>query len=230
VVRAGLSEQVAGHLLQDILDGVHPAGAQLPSEPVLAEDSGVSRLTLREAVKSLERRGVVRVEQGRGTFVNPASQWLPLDPELLATLVRRDHSLAEQLTEVRRIVEVGAAGLAARRRTASHLQRMRVALEQAKEALAEGDVHAFSVADLDFHRAVIEAVGNDFVPALLVPIDAALYEIRLQTSRDVRASRRALVMHGRVYDAIRRRASTDAEDAMRQHLDETRRNIARMAE
>jgi DNA-binding FadR family transcriptional regulator len=107
---------------------------------------------------------------------------------------------------------------------------MSVALEQAREALAEGDVQAFSVADLDFHRAVIEAVGNDFVPALLVPIDAALYEIRLQTSRDVRAGRRALVMHGRVYDAIRRRAATDAEDAMRQHLDETRRNIARMTE
>jgi GntR family transcriptional regulator, transcriptional repressor for pyruvate dehydrogenase complex len=230
VVRTGLAEQVAGHLLHDILDGVHSAGSRLPSEPELAQESGVSRLTLREAVKSLERRGVVSVEQGRGTFVNPASQWLPLDPELLATLVRRDHSLAGQLTEVRRIVEVGAAGLAARRRTAAHMQRMSAALERAKEALADGDVHAFSVADLDFHGAVIEAVGNDFVPALLVPIDAALYEIRLQTSRDVRAGRRALVMHGRVYDAIRRRASADAEDAMRQHLDETRRNIARMAE
>lgn len=230
VVRTGLAEQVAGHLLHDILDGVHPAGSRLPSEPELAEDSGVSRLTLREAVKSLERRGVVRVEQGRGTFVNPASQWLPLDPELLATLVRRDHTLAEQLTEVRRIVEVGAAGLAARRRTASHLQRMSDALERAEEALAERDVPAFSVADLDFHRAVIEAVGNDFVPAMLVPIDAALREIRLQTSRDLRAARRALVMHGRVYDAIRRRSSSDAEDAMRRHLDETRRHIARMAE
>jgi GntR family transcriptional regulator, transcriptional repressor for pyruvate dehydrogenase complex len=230
VVRTGLSEQVAGHLLQDILDGVHPAGSRLPSEPVLAEEAGVSRLTLREAVKSLERRGVLRVEQGRGTFVNPASQWLPLDPDLLATLVRRDHSLAEQLTEVRRIVEVGAAGLAARRRTAADLEDMSTALERAKAALADGDVHAFSVADLDFHRAVLEAAGNDFVPALLVPIDAALYEIRLQTSRDARASRRALVMHGRVYDAIRRRASTEAEDAMRQHLDETRRNIARMGE
>lgn len=63
--RTGLAEQVAGHLLHDITEGIHPAGEQLPPEPVLAEAAGVSRLTLREAVKSLAQRGVLRVEQGR---------------------------------------------------------------------------------------------------------------------------------------------------------------------
>jgi DNA-binding FadR family transcriptional regulator len=227
-VRTGLAEQVAGHLLHDITEGVYPPGSRLPPEPVLAEESGVSRLTLREAVKSLGIRGVVRVEQGRGTFVNPTSEWLPLDPQLLATLVRRDHGLASQLTEVRRIVEVGAAALAARRRTAEDLARMRSALELAETAFEEADVVAFSAADLDFHQAVLGAVGNHFVPALLVPVDAALREIRLQTSRDARAARRALVMHRRVFDAIRARSSKSASDAMAQHLDETRRHIERM--
>ena len=129
----GLAEQVAGRLLHDIAEGVYPTGSRLPPEPVLAEAAGVSRLTLREAVKSLGQRGVVRVEQGRGTFVNPTSEWLPLDPQLLATLVRRDHGLAAQLTEVRRIVEVGAASLAARRRTAEDLRRMREALDPGRD-------------------------------------------------------------------------------------------------
>ncbi len=227
-VRTGLADQVAGHLLHDITDGVYPAGSRLPPEPVLAEAAGVSRLTLREAVKSLGRRGVLRVEQGRGTFVNPVSEWLPLDPQLLATLVRQDHGLAAQLTEVRRIVEVGAATLAARRRTAEDLARMEAALERAEAAFEAGDVEDFSRADLDFHQAVLEAVGNHFVPALLVPVDAALREIRLQTSHDRKAGRRALVMHGRIYDAIRRRSSQMAADAMRQHLDETRKHIEAM--
>ena len=208
----GLAEQVAGHLLHDIAEGVYPTGSRLPPEPVLAEAAGVSRLTLREAVKSLGQRGVVRVEQGRGTFVNATSEWLPLDPQLLATLVRRDH------------------GLAARRRTADDLRRMREALARAETALAARDVEAFSQADMDFHQAVLGACENHFVPALLVPVDAALREIRLQTSEDVAASRRALVMHARVYDAVRRRAGQAAADAMRQHLDETRRHIETMTD
>ncbi len=228
--RTGLAEQVAGHLLHDITEGVYPEGERLPPEPVLADAAGVSRLTLREAVKSLAQRGVVRVEQGRGTFVNPSSQWLPLDPELLTSLVRREHGLAAQLTEVRGIVEVGAAGLAARRRTAADLRRMREALERAEAALGSGDVDAFSRADIDFHQAVLGAVGNQFVPALLVPVDGALQEIRRQTSRDPVASRRALVMHRRIFDAVRGRSAGTAEEAMRRHLDETRRCIDAMAE
>lgn len=226
--RTGLAEQVAGHLLHDITEGLHPAGARLPPEPVLAEAAGVSRLTLREAVKWLGQRGVVRVEQGRGTFVNPTSEWLPLDPQLLATLVRRDHGLAAQLTEVRRIVEVGAATLAARRRTTEDLERMRDAIERAEAAFERGDEVAFSEADIAFHQSVLDAVENHFVPALLVPVDAALREIRHQTSRDRRASRRALVMHTRIYEAIRRRSSAVAADAMRRHLDETRRYVQSM--
>ena len=77
---------------------------------------------------------------------------------------------------------------------------------------------------------MLGACGNHFVPALLVPVDAALREIRLQTSEDVAASRRALVMHGRVHDAVRRRAGQAAADAMRLHLDETRRHIESMTD
>jgi GntR family transcriptional regulator, transcriptional repressor for pyruvate dehydrogenase complex len=228
--RSGLADQVAGHLLHDITEGVYPEGARLPPEPVLAEDAGVSRLTLREAVKSLAQRGVLRVEQGRGTFVNPSSQWLPLDPELLTSLVRRDHGLASQLTEVRAIVEVGAATLAARRRSTEDLHRMQDAVERAEFALAEADVSAYSAADIDFHQAVLGAVGNRFVAALLVPVDGALQEIRWQTSQDARASRRALVMHRRILDAVRKRSAAAAGEVMRRHLAETRRHIETMAD
>jgi DNA-binding FadR family transcriptional regulator len=229
-VRTGLAEQVAGHLLHDITEGVYPPGSRLPPEPVLAEEEGVSRLTLREAVKSLGQRGVLRVEQGRGTFVNPTSEWLPFDPQLLATLVRRDHGLAIQLTEVRGIVEVGAAALAAHRRAPADLKAMREALDRAQAAHEADDAEAFSRADIDFHLAVLTAVENQFVPALLDPVEAALREIRLQTSQDRAANERALVMHSRIYDAIRRRSARDASQQMSRHLEETRRHIARLGE
>ncbi|HEX6515717.1 MAG TPA: FadR/GntR family transcriptional regulator [Nocardioidaceae bacterium] len=229
-VRAGLADQVVEYLLQDITEGVYPPGSQLPPEPVLAEQAGVSRLTLREAIKSLRQRGVVRVEQGRGTFVNETSQWLPFDPKLLVGLVRHDHGVAMQLTEVRGIVEVGAAGLAAKRRKASDLAGMRDALERMKESQAAGDMVAFSHADIDFHLAVLNSVDNYFVPALLAPIDAGLREIRVQTSQERRMNERAIVMHGKIYDAIRKRSARAAADLMDRHLEETKRYIAGMSQ
>jgi len=224
-----LAEQVAEHLLHDIVDGVYAPDSRLPPEPVLADKAGVSRLTLREAVKSLGHRGVLRVEQGRGTFVNPTSSWLPFDPHLLATLVRRDHELAVRLTEVRSIVEVGAAGLAAKRRDTDALGQMRDALDRARTAHAADDAELFARADIDFHLAVLRSVGNDFVPALLAPVDAGLREIRLQTSQDRAANERALEMHGRIYEAIRKRSSRAAADLMARHLDETRQHVVAMA-
>ncbi|HET7357423.1 MAG TPA: FCD domain-containing protein [Nocardioidaceae bacterium] len=227
-VRSGLAEQVADQLLQDVVDGVYPPESRLPPEPVLADQTGVSRLTLREAVKSLGQRGVLRVEQGRGTFVNPQARWLPFDPRLLSTLVRRDHDLALRLTEVRGIVEVGAASLSAKRRTAEALAEMRAALDQARSAHDAQDAEAFSRADIDFHLAVLRSVGNDFVPALLAPVDAGLREVRLQTSQDHAVNERALEMHTMIYQAIRKRASRTAADLMARHLEETREHIAAM--
>ncbi len=228
-VRSGLSEQVADRLLQDIVDGVYPSESRLPPEPVLAEEAGVSRLTLREAVKSLGQRGVLRVEQGRGTFVNPTARWLPFDPQLLSTLVRRDHELALRLTEVRSIVEVGAAALSARRRGTESLREMRSALDRARAAHEVQDAVSFSRADIDFHLAVLRSVDNDFVPALLAPVDAGLREIRLQTSQDHAVNTRALEMHNRIYEAIRKRAPRSAADLMARHLEETRAYIASMS-
>ena len=228
-VRSGLAEQVAHQLLQDIVDGVYPPESRLPPEPVLAGQSGVSRLTLREAVKSLGQRGVLRVEQGRGTFVNLKGQWLPFDPQLLSTLVRRDHELALRLTEVRSIVEVGAAALSARRRSAGALREMRSALDRARAAHEQQDMDSFSRADIDFHLAVLRSVGNDFVPALLAPVDAGLREIRGQTSQNHDVNKRALEMHTKIYDAIRKRAPRVASELMARHLEETRAHIAAMS-
>src|ERR1051326_4248111 len=82
-VRRGLADQLVEHLVAAILRGDHPPDSRLPPEDRLAELFKVSRLTVREAVKELRHKGVVRVEQGRGTFVNPATRWTQLDPALL---------------------------------------------------------------------------------------------------------------------------------------------------
>jgi GntR family transcriptional regulator, transcriptional repressor for pyruvate dehydrogenase complex len=229
-VRTGLADQVVERLLRDIIEAVYPPGGQLPPEPVLAEQAGVSRLTLREAVKALRQQGVVRVEQGRGTFVNPPSQWQAFDAKLLLGLVAHDRTFAMQLTEVRQIVEVGAASLAAKRRKAADLVEMRDAIQRMKDAQSAGDMMAFSQADLHFHRAVLDAAGNYFVPALLAPIEAGLMEVRIQTSQERRMNERTIVMHTRIYEAIRERTAPTAGEVMSRHLDETKKYIEDISE
>jgi DNA-binding FadR family transcriptional regulator len=78
--RKGRSVETAAQPLTEILDGEYPPGSRLPTEPELCERLDVSRATLREAMKSLPPRGVVRIEERRGGFVNPRESWSASDP------------------------------------------------------------------------------------------------------------------------------------------------------
>src|SRR5439155_27392095 len=136
-VRRGLADQLVEHLVAAILRGDHPPDSQLPPEDRLADLFKVSRLTVREAVKALRLKGVVRVEQGRGTFVNQQSRWSPLDPDLLmarASSAEGTSDLATKLTEARRPVEVGVAGVAAEPRPPQDPDDLRPALAQMRVA------------------------------------------------------------------------------------------------
>lgn len=98
---------VAEQLLQLILDDTFPAGDTLPSESELATRFGVSRLTVREAIRSLASTRVIRVQQGRSSVINPASRWSPLDGRLLAARSRAESDpvlLPRRLLEARRAV------------------------------------------------------------------------------------------------------------------------------
>src|SRR5256885_1835165 len=108
-IRRGLADQLVEHLVAAILRGDHAPDSQLPPEDKLAEAFKVSRLTVREAVKALRHKGVLRVEQGRGTFVNQPSRWSPLDPDLLmarASSTEGTRDLAVKLTEARAAMAV----------------------------------------------------------------------------------------------------------------------------
>ena len=190
--------------------------------------AGVSRLTVREAVKSLQARGVLRVEQGRGTFVKQPSSWSPLDRVLIAAHSTDDAArvgLTRKLIEARRLVEVGVAELAAARRDDSDLVTMAAAIERMEAAQAAGEVDAFVDADIDFHDAIMKAAGNTFVAALFEPIRHLVYESRRHTSSFDEARDHALKAHKRILRAIKSRAPTSARNSMRGHLEETESDL-----
>ena len=226
--RRGLAEDLADTLVADILAGTYPPQSMLPSEVELATMSGLSRLTVREAVKSLKAKSVLRVIQGTGTFVNAPDEWSPLDPALL--LARSMHNsdtvtMPKKLLEARRIVEVGVASLAAERRTESHLDRMRESLQGMEDAHASGDVEEFVQADIAFHQSVLAAADNPFMAALFQPLEAALLVGRRQTSAFPAEREHAIAMHRGVYEAITSGDPVAARAAMADHMTQTQEDF-----
>jgi Transcriptional regulators len=173
--RASLVDQVIEQLKEQITSGVWKLNAKIPTETVLAEQLGVGRNTVREAVRALTHAGLLECRQGDGTYVRATN-------ELSGVMLRRLRA-AEQLEilEVRRALEIESARLAAARRTEADVEMLRTALIEREKAWAERDSEAFVETDLAFHMTVVEATHNrvlidlyhDFAAALRASITAA---------------------------------------------------------
>jgi DNA-binding FadR family transcriptional regulator len=158
---ARLASVVLEELGHRIIGGTFAEGAILPREPLLCEQFGFSRTVIREGVKLLEERGLVRVEQGRGTTVQPRDAWNLLDPVVIRIALAYDHdmSLLDDFITVRRVLEREMAQAAASRLTDEELG----ALEEniARMESAYDDYDRFRAFDLAFHAIVMKASGNE---------------------------------------------------------------------
>jgi len=160
--RAGLIDQVIDQLRAQIIEGSWTIGDRIPTESELAQLTGTSRNTVREAVQSLVHAGLLERRQGSGTYVLASS-------ELAGAVSRRvAGAQAVHVLEVRRTLEVGAARLAAVRRTPDDVTRLRSLLSQRNTAIDAGRVEESLLLDVDLHRAISQSSHN--------PVLADLYE------------------------------------------------------
>ncbi len=224
VQTARLYEQIVEQIESQVLTGKLHYGDRLPTERELAEQFGVSRTVVREAVKTLREKGLVQSHQGRGTFITDGT----------ARSVR--HSLgfmmqigaaegAGNLTEAREILEPEIAARAATRADAASVAAMRQAVATMDAALDDAD--AFIEADLAFHLALAKATQNAFIPTLLNPIVDLLREDRKRIFNTPGAPRRGQLYHKRILDAVVRRDPEAARKAMRAHLRQVRKDSER---
>ena len=218
---AGRAETTADALLGLVLDGTFPPGSSLPSEAELAGRFAVSRLTVREAIRSLASTRVIRVQQGRSSTINPVEQWSALDPRLLRARGQASGEplrLPKRLLEARRVIEVAIAEMAAERRTEDHLQRMAAAIATMQESHDNGDVPRFVEADLAFHEVLFEAADNAFLEALVQPLASVIRDLREETSSAPETREHAIDFHGRILRQVVDRDTAGAREDMREHL------------
>jgi DNA-binding FadR family transcriptional regulator len=222
VARKSLVSVVADAILDQIICGSLAIDAGLPSEAELGGVHDVSRMTVREAMKTLQAMGVVRVVSGTGSFVNPVARWTSLDAVLrVAAVGTSDVDVAVQLVEVRRMFETGAAALAASRCTEDDLQSLASQLELMRFAHEGDDVEAFVRADLAFHDVILHASGNVILGVLFEPLTRVMAERRTETSSVVEIQAHALVQHQGVLTALRAGDPEASRKAMDSHMDQT---------
>ena len=223
----GSAEQVVAHVRTLIERGALRPGDRLPAERDLASQIGVSRPSVRAGLHALAAMGVVRSRHGSGTFI-PAGP-PALAPEPLSFLAALHGFSRDEMYEARRVLEVGAAGLAAERATSDQLATL--ADEVTSLFALMHDAQAFLVHDVAFHRIVAASSGNPILAALTEMVSALYYERRRKTAvraanRDLRAAAEA---HRRIYQAIRAHDADSARRAMHDHLVEASRYQAEEA-
>lgn len=168
---ARFASVVVSALAHRIIGGELAPGDVLPTEAALCDEFGFSRTVIREAVKTLEERGLVRVEQGRGTTVQPRAVWNMLDPLVIGTALEHDPdlSLLDGLVTVRRVLEREMTTAAAPNLGEEDFARLRGSIEAMKASF--DDYPRFREADKEFHRVIMAASGNEVGLTIVHTID-----------------------------------------------------------
>jgi GntR family transcriptional repressor for pyruvate dehydrogenase complex len=233
--QAPTATAVVAEALAKMILGEMAPGQSLPSEGDLAARFQVSRLTVREAVKMLAGRGLLDVGRGRRAVVIEPSGVAFSD--FLSTVIQHDPKGLFDLVELRIVLEVQAATLAARRVTRAGLtsleraiQGMREAADDGKKGIdPEGSELRFHQADVSFHEAVALSSGNRLVSylfeAMASPLQRSFYLSRRGHDARGHTVDDTIAAHEAILDAIREGNPKAAGIAMRAHLEDTERDI-----
>ena len=217
IARTSITDQSVAWLRTQVQDGVWPIGTKIPPEAELAQELGVARNTVREAVRALVHTGVLEIRRGAGTFVRS-------DNEVDAVFARRLlQAGAVDIADLRRAIESEASRLACTRRTEADLADLRQALQRreiAKQSSASTD---FISADYRFHRTVVRAAHNDLFNELF---RCLADEVKVRPNDQFANSSPAQInqAHHDVVEAIAAQNEAAAIQAALIHLDVTTRS------
>jgi GntR family transcriptional regulator, transcriptional repressor for pyruvate dehydrogenase complex len=206
-------EEVARQLESLILKDLKP-GDKLPAERELATMLGVSRSSIRDAMRRLELVGLVEPRQGSGTLVREVSTEALVSP--LANVIAHKRQLVGELLEFRQMLEPGMAARAAEHRTAEDLAKMEEILDRQERKVRGGGLAIEE--DSEFHYRIATAARNSVVLKVVDVVMDLLRETRSRSLQSEGRPQRSMAGHRRILSAIRRGDPEAAEAAMRQHI------------
>nr|WP_241751695.1 FadR/GntR family transcriptional regulator [Pseudomonas aeruginosa] len=189
---------IALEQIRQRIDAGHwPLGQRLPPEPELAELLGMSRNTVREAVRVLTFSGVLEVRQGDGTYVRACAD--PLETMLVLARSAVQHSL-----EARGMIEIEAARLAAVRRDDSDLSALREHLDASRQRYGSADLQDYIEHDVRFHQRMVDAAHNPVLSELYRYFSQVIRTSLERTMTDPQRAQPCFELHQQLLDAIER--------------------------
>ncbi len=214
IPRNKVYQEVAKRLERRIAEELKP-GDRLPSERDLVRMLGVSRGSVRDAIRTLEVMGLLEPRQGIGTVVcDPGSG--PANP--LTTALREKRKMIAELLDVRKMLEPSLAGRAALHATSDEISDMQDILLRQEAKQSQGDLGIDE--DSEFHYSIALASCNSVVLKVVDVLMDLLRETRERSLQGEGRQAKSLAAHHRILSALKRRDATAAEAAMRRHLQE----------
>jgi len=214
VKRQKVSDEIVSQVRALISEGVLKPGDRLPPERELIREFGVSRPSLREALKSLVAQGFLEVKQGDRTFVKSITSEKLQDP--LSLLLKADTQKIFDLIEVRKAIEAWGAFYAAQRGSEEDIKRLEEIIGEMKEALDEGG--SWEKQDADFHLAMAQATHNTIQTHIMFTIYDLLRESVARVFRGQGKAKKLFNQHYRIFSAIKNRAPDKARERVLEHL------------
>jgi GntR family transcriptional repressor for pyruvate dehydrogenase complex len=212
--RNRIYEEIARQIEKMITEKMK-AGDRLPPERQLAEMFGVSRSSIRDAIRTLEMSGLVEARQGLGTVVREHSTDAMVNP-LTQVLVQK-RKLVGELLDVRKMIEPPLAARAAVHATSDEVAEMDAILQRQEEKMRGGELAIEE--DNEFHYAIALAADNSVVLKVLDVLMDLLRETRERSLQVQGRPERSMADHRDILDAIRRQDAAGAEAAMRRHIE-----------
>ncbi|RHW38348.1 FadR family transcriptional regulator [Lysinibacillus yapensis] len=220
-----LSDQLVHKLGKQIISEVIPSGAVLPKVEVMSEQYGVSRTVVREALKGLVARRLVKSVPKMGTIICEREEWQWWDPEVLSWACEGEHNnkYFQQLTEMRLAIEPTTAELAAEHATKDDIKDIATCFEKLELSAISNNEKEWASADYDFHQSIMVASHNELLINLGKLLRDALLQSRHKTmkiynnenEREIPISKeQALLFHKNVYMAICKGDRIEARETM----------------
>jgi GntR family transcriptional regulator, transcriptional repressor for pyruvate dehydrogenase complex len=206
-------EKIIAALTSHIVGGKLKSGTELPSEKELALKLGVSRFSLREALRVAEAQGLIEISRGRKAKVaQPNAQ---AAAAIISLSIRRSRNTLLDLAEARHVLETHIARVAAKKITIASIK----ALERTVQLIAENpkNLDLCLAQDIEFHEILVRATGNTVFEIMLAPLAELLRESRRRTmSADIQS---VIDEHEKIVEALRARSPEKAARRMARHLD-----------
>jgi GntR family transcriptional repressor for pyruvate dehydrogenase complex len=218
--KSRVHEEVARQVEKLILTKLHP-GDKLPGERELAEMLGVSRSSIRDAIRRLEIVGLVEPRQGAGTLLREISTETLVSP--LANVIAHRRQLVSELLDFRKMLEPPLAARAATHASTGEIAGMDEILRRQDRKVRAGELAVEE--DTEFHYRIALASGNSVVLKVVDVLMDVLRETRSRSLQTEGRPQKSMAGHKRVLAAIKRRDAAAAEAAMRQHIQDVEKMV-----